>query len=137
MEQENNEKKEIEFGTLYDINKNIVKQNEIKLSEGVLNSKKQIITDFIKKCNNSYYMLLCNERKDYTVFRWVNISNNDDAKKIAQILVDECLTNRGEIRGIDLTKTKDAIEIWMVIDDEAYVYYFFPYDNAIIEVGGF
>ena len=32
MEQENNEKKEIEFGTLYDINKNIVKQNEIKLS---------------------------------------------------------------------------------------------------------
>lgn len=137
MEQENNEKKEIEFGTLYDINKNIVKQNEIKLSEGVLNSKKQIITDFIKKCNNYYYMLLCNERKDYTVFRWVNISNNDDAKEIAQILVDECLTNRGEIRGIDLTKTKDAIEIWMVIDDEAYVYYFFPYDNAIIEVGGF
>ena len=137
MEQENNEKKGIEFGTLYDINKNIVKQNEIKLSEGVLNSKKQIITDFIKKCNNNYYMLLCNERKDYTVFRWINISNDDDAKKIAQILVDECLTNRGEIRGIDLTKTKDAIEIWMVIDDEAYVYYFFPYDNAIIEVGGF
>jgi hypothetical protein len=137
MEQENNEKKEIEFGTLYDINKNIVKQNEIKLSEGVLNSKKQIITDFIKKCNNHYYMLLCNERKDYTVFRWVNISNDDDTKEIAQILVDECLTNRGEIRGIDLTKTKDAIEIWMVIDDEAYVYYFFPYDNAIIEVGGF
>ena len=82
-------------------------------------------------------MLLCNERKDYTVFRWVNISNDDDAKEIAQILVDECLTNRGEIRGIDLTKTKDAIEIWMVVDDEAYVYYFFPYDNAIIEVGGF
>ena len=86
MKQENNEKKEIEFGTLYDINKNIVKQNEIKLSEGVKNSKKQIITDFIKKCNNYYYMLLCNERKDYTVFRWVNISNNDDAKEIAQIL---------------------------------------------------
>lgn len=137
MEQENNEKKEIEFGTLYDINKNIVKQNEIKLSEGVLNSKKQIITDFIKKSNNCYYMLLCNERKDYTVFRWVNITNDNDAKEIAQILVDECLTNRGEIRGIDLTKTKDAIEIWMVIDNEAYVYYFFPYDNAIIEVGGF
>ena len=137
MEQENNEKKEIEFGTLYDINKNIVRQNEIKLSEGVLNSKKQIITDFIKKCNNYYSMLLCNERKDYTVFRWVNISNDNDAKEISKILVDECLINRGEIRGIDLTKTKDAIEIWMVIDDEAYVYYFFPYDNAVIEVGGF
>ena len=56
MEQENNEKKEIEFGTLYDINKNIVKQNEIKLSEGVLNSKKQIITDFIK---NVITIIIC------------------------------------------------------------------------------
>lgn len=60
--------KEIEFGTLYDINKNIVKQNEIKLSEGVLNSKKEIIKNFINKTDNNYYMLLCNERKDYTVF---------------------------------------------------------------------
>ena len=57
MEQENNEKKEIEFGTLYDINKNIVRQNEIKLSEGVLNSKKQIITDFIKKCKKRLYSI--------------------------------------------------------------------------------
>ena len=136
MEQENNEKKEIEFGTLYDINKNLVKQTEIKLNEGVLNSKKQVITDFMKKCNNYYYMILCNERKDYTVFHWINLCNNNDAKEISKILVDECLTNRGEIRGIDLTKNKDAIEIWMVIDNEAYVYYFFPYDNAIIEVGG-
>ena len=135
--EENNQKKEIEFGTLYDMNKNLVKQNEIELSTSILNSKKQIITDFIKKSNNYYYMLLCNERKDYTVFHWVNISNDEDAKEISKILVDECLINRGEIRGIDLTKTKDAIEIWMVIDNDAYVYYFFPYDNAVIEVGGF
>ena len=134
MEEKN---KTITFGSLYDLNKNLVKQNEIKLSEEILNSKKQIITDFIKKCNNYYYMLLCNERKDYTVFHWVNICNDKDAKEISEILVDECLTSRGEIRGIDLTENKDAIEIWMVIEDEAYVYYFFPYDNAIIEVGGF
>ena len=42
--------------------------------------------------------------------------------------------NRGEVRGIDLTKDKDAIEIWLIIEDEAYCYYFFPYDAAIIEV---
>ena len=63
------EKEILNLGTLYDINKNIVKQNEIKLNEITLNSKKQIITDFIKKSNNSYFMLLCNERKDYTVFK--------------------------------------------------------------------
>ena len=65
----NNDQKKIEFGTLYDINKNIVKQNEIKLSEGILNSKKEIIKNFImNKTDNFYFMLLCNERKDYTIF---------------------------------------------------------------------
>lgn len=102
-----NETKEIElFGNLYDINKNIVAQNEIKLNEGILNSKKEIIKNFINKTNNNYYMLLCNERKDYTVFH-----NNSLSMETAKILVDECLFNRGEIRGIDLTKDKDAIEI--------------------------
>ena len=123
--------KEIElFGNLYDINKNIVAQNEIKLSEGILNSKKEIIKNFINKTNNNYYMLLCNERKDYTVFH-----NNNLSMETAKILVDECLINRGEIRGIDITKNKDAIEIWLMIEDEAFVYYFFPYDMGIIEVG--
>ena len=123
--------KEIElFGNLYDINKNIVAQNEIKLSEGILNSKKEIIKNFINKTNNKYYMLLCNERKDYTVFH-----NNNLSMETAKILVDECLINRGEIRGIDITKNKDAIEIWLMIEDEAFVYYFFPYDMGIIEVG--
>lgn len=127
----NNETKEIElFGNLYDINKNIVAQNEIKLSEGILNSKKEVIKNFINKTNNNYYMLLCNERKDYTVFH-----NNNLSMETAKILVDECLMNRGEIRGIDITKNKDAIEIWLMIENEAFVYYFFPYDMGIIEVG--
>ena len=127
----------ISLGTLYDVNKNLVLKNEIKLTDGVLNSKKEIITNFMRKMNNTYYMLLCNERKDYTVFKMNDKNSDDSIREIVSILVDECLKNRGEIRGIDLTKGKDAIEIWMVIDDEAYVYYFFPYDNAIIEVGGF
>ena len=130
----NNDQKKIEFGTLYDINKNIVKQNEVKLNEGILNSKKEIIKNFIIQTNNNYYMLLCNERKDYTVFDFL-LDNNKETKRpinCAKCLVDECLANRGEIRGIDLTKDKTAIEIWMIIDDEAYVYYFFPYDNGVI-----
>ena len=130
--EEENKTKEIEFGNLYDINKNLVKQNEIKLSEGVLNSKKEIIKNFINTPNHFYYMLLCNERKDYTIFDFKDFKTSEKCLDCAKCLVDECLINRGEIRGIDLTKDKDAIEIWMVIDDEAYVYYFFPYDNGVI-----
>ena len=53
---------------------------------------------------------------------------------LANILVDECLKNRGEIRAIDITEDKGAIEIWLIIDEEAYCYYFFPYGQAVIEI---
>ena len=125
---------EASLGNLYDMNKIFIKDHEPELTEGNLNSKKQIIIDFIKKCNNNYYMLLCNERKDYTVFRWKDLNSALAPFEIANILVDECLKNRGSIHGIDLTQAKDAMEIWLVIDDDAYVYYFFPYDAAVIEV---
>lgn len=133
----NNEEKQTEFalGTLYDINKGIVQQNEPKLSEGILNSKKEIIKNFVINTDNNYYMLLSNERKDYTIF---TVGTRDQyenkCKKLASILVDECLINRGEIRGIDITQDKGAIEIWMSIEGESYVYYFFPYDTAIINM---
>lgn len=125
---------DISLGTLYDVNKNLVLKNEIELTDGVLNSKKEIITNFMRQMNNAYYMLLCNERKDYTVFKMNDKDSDDSIREIVSILVNECLKNRGEIRGIDLTKGKDAIEIWLIIEDEAYCYYFFPYDAAIIEV---
>jgi hypothetical protein len=133
MNKEKKQELEASLGNLYEMNKIIVKDHEPELTEGNLNSKKQIIIDYIKKSNNQYYMLLCNDRKDYTVFRRQE-NNDESAKEISKILVDECLINRGSIRGIDLTQEKDAVEIWLVIDDDAYVYYFFPYDAAIIEV---
>ena len=135
----NEETKQTEFalGTLYDLNKGLVQQNEIKLSEGVLNSKKEVIKNFLVKTNNNYYMLLSNERKDYTIFTMGSndgYTYEDKSKRLVSILVDECLVNRGEIRGIDITKDKGAIEIWMSIEEESYVYYFFPYDTAIINM---
>ena len=122
------------LGTLYDVNKNLVLKNEIELTDGILNSKKEIIINFMRQINNSYYMLLCNEKKDYTVFKMNDKDNDNSIREIVSILINECLKNRGEIRGIDVTKDKSAIEIWLIIEEEAYCYYFFPYDAAIIEV---
>lgn len=129
------EDKNIAIGTLYDMNKTIVKQNEIQITENLLKSKKEIIKNFISKTCNNYYMLLCNEKKDYTVFNLKEKSKKEKIYEMVDILVDECLKNRGEVRGIDLTKTQDAIEIWILIEEEAFVYYFFPYDLGIVEVG--
>lgn len=129
----------LNLGTQYEFSKNMVSQIPA-LEQGVINSKKEILMNFLRKLDKTYYMLLCNERKDYTVFRIgsydedVYPNHDHQYKEVINILVDECLVNRGEIRGIDLTENKDAIEIWLYIDEEAFVYYFFPYDEAIIEV---
>lgn len=132
MEEEN---KEVSLGTLYDVNKNLI-QNAIKaLDETALNSKKEIIKNFLRKTNNNYYMLLCNERKDYTIFTIGNVENKEQKiEKLPFVLVDECLKNRGEIRVIELTEDKGAIEAWISANDESFAYYFFPYDSAIINM---
>ena len=127
---------ELNLGTQYEFSKDMVKQLP-NLTEGQLNSKKEIVKNFLRKGLNNYYMLLCNEQKDYTVFRIANNEEKDrdeQKQEIVNILIDECLPNRGGIRGIDLTEQQDAVEIWLYIDEEAYVYYFFPYDEAVIEV---
>lgn len=131
MEEDKKETSKVSIGTLYDLNKAVVVK-EISLTGEKLEEKKSLIIDFLKNTKNTYYMLLCNERKDYTVFRLEN--QEQSLKKLADCLIDECLLNRGLIKGIDITKLNDAIEIWLSIEEEAFVFYFFPYDAAIIEI---
>lgn len=126
-----------ELGTLYDMNKNLIQNSEKALSQGMLNSKKEEIKNFLKKTNNEYYMLLCHERRDYTLFDIGYETYNthkEKCQKTVDVLIDECLQNRGEIRGIDITKDKQAIEIWVSIEDDSYAYYFFPYDKGVIDI---
>lgn len=130
----------VELGTLYDINKNIIEKNVEVLSDEQLQSKKDLIVDFINQTGNKYYMLLCNDRKDYTLFHrnetedglWKDSAGlTEDV--IEKVLIDECLPNRGKTKSIELTEDKNAFEIWISIDGESYCYYFFPYDLGVIE----
>ena len=121
----------VTLGTAYEINKNLVEKYEKELTIEELQNKKTEIINFIQETKGQYYMLLCNDRKDYTIF---NILNKNNIEEMTNILVDECLKNRGITKGIDLTKDKCAIEIWLSIDNEAFCYYFFKYDDAVIEI---
>lgn len=138
---EKNKKFNVELGNLYDVNKTIVEQNIEALTDEQLQEKKNLIVDFINNSNNAYYMLLCNDRKDYTIFhrRWDGAIEQflDNAGTIEdtleKILIDECLPNRGRTKSIELTQDNDAVEIWISINGESFCYYFFPYDAALIE----
>jgi hypothetical protein len=119
---------------MYQLNKNLVIQNEKPLKPFEIKDKIKEIKNFFKTSNNTYFMLLCHEQRDYTLFNFlekdiaaISTSGND---------IQECLENRGIILGIDLTEDKNAYEIWLSINDEAFCYYLFPYDLGVIEIGG-
>lgn len=98
----------VELGKLYDINKSIIEKNVSPLTPEEVEEKMQLIDTFMKETNNKYYMLLCNDRKDYTVFNLNQIGNTQEA---TTILVQECCVNRGVLKSIELTAAKDAVEI--------------------------
>lgn len=120
----------IAVGSLYDLNKDLVQKQTKPLTEEELAEKKTMVLDFLNKKRGSYFMLLCHEQRDYTVF---SLSYSGGIANATNILLDECLPNRGIIHSIDITKDENAIEIWLIINGTAYCYYFFKYDDAVIE----
>ena len=121
---------EIGLGTLYDMNKNAM-DNEKPLSSYALRNRLDLVKKYFQD-NGKYFMLLCKEQSDYTVFRLTE-KTITNVNKTASIL-GECLVNRGEVLSIDKHDLGPALEIWIRIEGENFVYYLFPYDDAIIEV---
>lgn len=117
----------VELGTAYDINKNLVKKYEHELTKEELQEKETLLDNFTRSKSDHYYMLLCHDRRDYTIFH-TTVTEGSVYKDL-----EECLVNRGLIYGIDKTEDEGAIEIWLMIDDEPYCYYFFPYESAVVE----
>lgn len=120
---------ELNMGSAYDMNKNIIKQLP-NLSNKDLKEKTKLVTKFISETNNKYYMLLCRDLNYYTVL--VNDPQNAAPNDYFGDVLLECLAY-WYIRGIDLDESGMAIEIWVAGDDnEVNVMYFFPYDNGVI-----
>ena len=126
------------IGNLYDFNKDLMKKTgKVLKGKALTNKINDIVIPYVNdKKENSYFMLLCHDKRDYTVF---NVSKSTDSleDKINKLvsIFKECLLNRGSIYDIILSEDKVALEIWIDYDNSDMVcYYFFPYDNGIIEV---
>ena len=113
--------------SLYEYSKQVV-ANEVPMDPILFNKKMiEVSTDMVE---HTYMMLLCHDRRDYTIF---HIANTD--KKIAAKEISETLYNRGKILLVD--KQKDGSwEIWIrdSLTDENFAYYLFPYDDGVVEV---
>lgn len=117
---------------LYDLNKinmaQIKPYDVITLNRKCKETTKEIWDTFLQGCY-SYWMLLCRERNDYTIFRL-----EDSYCDFCDALI-ECLNNRGKV--LDITKQPDNnYEIWIrdTETDENFVYYLFDYSMGVITV---
>ena len=78
--------------------------------------------------NQVYFMLLCHDRRDFTLFRVT------ESPAEAATALFEYIDNRGQLVSIDKVPNDNAYEIWIIVPEERdYCYFLFPYDAAIIE----
>lgn len=127
---------EIELGTLYDINKELMK-NEPVLDPILFNKKIAEIAEIMKDKSEyedkHYWMLLCHDRRDYTLFNIISAEENYDI----EFELGPTLRNRGKI--LSIAKQNDntnSWEIWIQDDfsNENFAYFLFEYDDAVIEI---
>lgn len=115
---------EVSMGDVYSLNKDLMKTMK-PLKDFEIKDK---VRPLKYNMNKKYYCLMCREKYDFTIFKIAPL-----AEKFEKVLF-ECLTNRGEVLAIDTTEDENK-EIWLLIDGEAFVYYLFPYEEGVIEVG--
>ena len=94
---------EVSMGTLYELNKSAMARDKGMSSFKLTETLNKMIPFFSE---NTYFMLLCHEQRDYTVFR---------------------------LSSVEKENINNAYEIWIRNNGNIYVYYLFPYDEAIIE----
>lgn len=125
---------EIELGNLYEFNKNAMSQYgpmDVIQFNRMLNSVADTMIDACDNCDRHYWMLLCHDRRDFTLFNINAVSNMYD-------IINELkptLENRGIVLDIEL-QDNGAYEIWIREPEtnENFAYYLFPYDEGVIEV---
>lgn len=122
--------------SLYELNK-IAYMKIPFISKDRLESEiRLVLANYFKETNCMYYMLLCKEKDDYTIF---NLSSYHIGSRIASRIatdVFECMSNRN-LGILDLFVNDDgAIEIWVKEREEGAipaVYYMFDYTVGVID----
>jgi hypothetical protein len=126
---------DVTLGNVYDMNKQFMEQ-EPQMSQDQLNEAEAgLRTWLFERIEQKYFMMLCHEQRDYTIFNLdgLRIGSTDKEKCItAAFDVIDCLRNRGAILSITLQED-GAYELWIRNEEGCFAYYLFPYGPAVLE----
>lgn len=127
---------DVSLGNLYDMNKQLM-EHEPELAEDKIQLiKEQLRAWLTAHFKQKYFMLLCHELRDYTLFNldktdsWV-IAKPETIFNSAIDVID-CLRNRGKLLSF-IEQEDGAWEIWIRNDKGCFAYYLFPYGEAVLE----
>lgn len=115
---------------LYEFNKigynsvpSLTKQEEKKAID--------LIHEYIKGRNDSYYMMLNHDIHYYTLFNWATCSSLAFAEEVLDVA-----KSLGPVKSVELSQNGEMIEIWItnIMMNECHMYGFFSYDAGVIEL---
>lgn len=114
----------------YDIYKNLY-ANMDPLDDSKLSSRLNTIGNwFGAKLPNTYFMLLCRERNDYTIFKLKSPNYYQACQELK-----ETLQSRGDIIDIEYIHGDDCYQCWVKNTGAVSMYMLFPCDDFVIEIG--
>lgn len=116
------------FGTLYDVNKMMYEKMSPMSAEDFQNYMINISLWFSKN-NFQYFMFLCRELSDYTIFNFLSTNYNKGREELIDLI-----TSRGVPMDIEYKHEEDAYDIWVKRAGEVHMYKLFPCNDFIIEV---
>lgn len=114
--------------TYYAANKQLMNSERI-LDPIEIGCKINAIAKSMQSNLPDYMMLLCNDRRDYTIFDFTESNDTDIFEKELRT----CFLNRGNVLTISEAYGNNAWEIWIRDEnDENFCYYLFDYTEAVI-----
>lgn len=119
----------VNMGTLYEFNQSIMAQMPPMDPDMVDIELANVGVWFGSQRSFHYFMLLNNDRHDYTVFNMLG-PNYHLAKEELKGLLEE----RGRILYIEYNHDRDDYEIWVSIEGVPYMYILFPCNDFVIEI---
>lgn len=127
---------DVSLGTLYEVNQQLMEKEPAMTSSEIQTAKEHLRSWLTHNFKSKYFMLLCHELRDYTLFNldktstWA-IANPSTIMQTANDVI-ECMANRGTLLVAD-QQEDGAWELWIRNTEGCFAYYLFPYGTAVIE----
>ena len=119
------------LGSLYDMNRYFYSQmpdmDEKKKEELIMN----IAMWFSSKPTNKFFMMLCRELNDYTIFHFEHPNYSKGKTEL-----EELLKSRGQVKDIYYNHDTDTYDFWLLssLDGQIQMYKIFMCDDFIIQI---